>query len=198
MKSYKALGCFLWSILVTMVVIMLLLAWTQDGYGQTPTPTPGPCAACPDPNGFVCALNYPMCVACWEACGQPIATPTPTPTPTPMPPTPTPTPPPGPECVLNLEGPGTLYMVGIWAHESETRCVRYTYESETRVVLPGPQVARLSLVEGYPIGYEWWDADNRVLLKSCGDTDRAYPCKGIFEDGFESGNTAAWSSTIGG
>jgi len=68
----------------------------------TPTPPEDPCADCPPPGTIGCTINWPACVACWEACGQPIATPTPTqippvisPTQTPTPGGPTPTPVPG-------------------------------------------------------------------------------------------------------
>jgi len=64
----------------------------------TPEPTPTPevtptpeddCSECPAPGSIGCTISYPICVQCWEDCGQPIE---PTPIPTPITPTPTPTP----------------------------------------------------------------------------------------------------------
>ena len=184
-----------------LLAIVVIFAMAAIGAAQTPTPTPGPCDHCPDPDGFVCAINYAFCVACWEACGQPIATPTPTVTPTPTATptaTPTPTPEPGPPCTLHVTGPGRVYLVAIWAHEWPEKCKRWTWTSETLNVAPGPQQINPRYVQGYPIGYEWWNATSGELLKSCGDTSREYPCPDIFDDGFETGNTTAWSRTIGG
>lgn len=66
---------------------------------ETPTPEVGLCDHCPAQGSIGCTINYPLCVRCWEDCGEPIATPTPAPpTPTPTPtggvilPTPTPAP----------------------------------------------------------------------------------------------------------
>jgi hypothetical protein len=54
------------------------------------------------------------------------------------------------------------------------------------------------MVEGYPVGYEWWDALTGQILKSCGDTSRRFTgrCE-LFSDGFELGNTSLWSLTHG-
>jgi len=176
---------------------------------RTPTNTPGPdpCAECPDPASFSCQMWPDPCYQCWADCGQPQATPTPTRTPTrtatPIP-TATPTPV-GPPCVLYVTGPGEVYLVGIWAHESTVFGERYTYRSAAMHVNAGSQAARPGPVEGYPIGYEWWDATSGTLLKSCGDTSRVYPRTPtptptpppdvIFTDGFETGDVSKWSSS---
>lgn len=176
---------------------------------STPTPTPAdPCAECPEPNTLSCFINEPRCIQCWEDCGRPIATPTPTRTPTRTPtpmPTATPTPHPGPPCTLHVSGPGRVFLVGIWAHEWPVEGRRWTYTSENLVVAAGQQVLNPRYVQGYPIGFEWWDAVSGTLLKSCGDTGRVYPRSPtptptpvpdtIFSDGFETGTTARWSSS---
>lgn len=125
---------------------------------------------------------------CWADCGQPIATPTPTLTPSQTPTiTPTPTPPPvGPECVLSTTG-GSVLMVAIYAHEAAPG-IRYTYTAGP-IAVPVASTVRPSEVEGTPVGYEWWI--DGTVVKSCGDTDRAYPLY-IFRDGFESGDFSAW------
>ena len=188
----------LWIILLLLTLaILALMASAVDAQTPTPTPTPDPCEHCPDPESPGCWLNWDYCVQCWEDCGQPIATPTPTPTRTPTvtpTPTPTPTPLPGPPCPLSVDCPRSVYLVAVYAHEKDA--CRYRYTTGARQLIPG-ETARPGPYEGHPIGFEWHDGNNDNLIKSCGDTARA--CTGpIFEDGFESGNTAAWSSTSGG
>ena len=59
----------------------------------------------------------------------------------------------------------------------------------------GPKVTFQPYNHNLPIvGQEWWLEE--VLLKSCGDTGRTYNT--IFSDGFESGDFAGWTGTIGG
>ena len=144
-----------------------------------------PCASCPTPGTLSCFINQPACDACWAACGQPIATPTPTVTPTP-PPTPTPT---GPECILYMLGPGSVFLVAFWEHEGATG-KRYTFTVYPKTVLPGPWRGDPSDVEGHPVGYQWWDANGTTLLKSCGDTTPLH--WHIFSDGFETGDISKW------
>lgn len=177
----------------------------------TPTETPiDPCAGCPDLDSWSCQMWPQTCYQCWEDCGNPQATPTPTRTRTPTAtatPTITPTPV-GPPCILHVDGPGSIYLVAFWAHESPTYGERYTFAAPSLSVPPGPHSARPDGVEGYPIGYEWWNAVSGELLKSCGDTSKIYPRtptptptpppSSIFADGFESGDTSRWSSTVGG
>lgn len=195
-----------------MILVLIIMSFCEIASGQTPTPTPKPpgCEDCPDPNSVGCAINYPVCLQCWENCGHPIATPTPTPTATATPtntPTPTPTPWVPPEwceeieCELRTTNAGTVYLIGVWAHEDPAQPgMRYTFQAPPQTLEPG-EVARPGPFEGCPIGYEWWYqppdfSKANALVKSCGDTDRRYPR--IFQDGFESGNTGRWSATIGG
>jgi len=170
----------------------------------TRTPDPDPCSECPDPDGYVCGLNYPACIACWEDCGQPFATPTPTPTRTPTAPAPTPTPN-GPECILRSPlSSKAVQLVAIYAHESPVFGVRYTFTTPSDLMDPG-DVARPCPCEGHPVGFEWYNANTGSLLKVCGDTSRVYPRSPtptptpvpdvIFSDGFETGTTARWSSS---
>lgn len=223
MKTYRALGCFLWTIIVTMMVVIFLLGLLGEAHGQvrtatgtripgptwTPTPTPtmtpapDPCASCPDPASFSCQAWPAACYQCWADCGQPMATPTPTRTPTrtatPIP-TATPTPV-GPPCVLHTIGPGRVFLVAVWLHQ-EAGAKRYTYTAESRDVPAGPYRCDPA-AEGLPVGYEWWDANSGELLKSCGDTGRAYPVTPsptpipapdvVFVDGFETGTTEKWN-----
>ena len=106
-----------------------------------------------------------------------------------------------PECPLRADADASVYVIAIYAHESEVDGVRYTYQSPP-LLLPVGHVANPCPCEGYPIGFEWYHVAPEfsksvdVLVKSCGDTSRVYPF--IFKDGFESGTTARWSSTIGG
>jgi len=107
-----------------------------------------------------------------------------------------------PECPLSVDSAATIYMVAIYAHEDAARPgMRYTFQAPPQTLEPG-SVARPCPCEGYPIGFEWYHVAPEfsksvdVLVKSCGDTSRVYPF--IFKDGFESGTTARWSSTIGG
>jgi hypothetical protein len=95
-----------------------------------------------------------------------------------------------------VTGPGKVFLVGIWAHEWPVKCKRWTHTSGTIVVPTGQQELKPSQVEGYPIGFEWWDGVSGELIKSCGDTERNYSdCDAIFEDGFETGATSRWSSS---
>ena len=78
-----------------------------------PTVVPPDDCDCPDPQTISCWINWDECVACWDECGQPIATPTPVPPtvtpgpPTPTPPAPTVTPPPEPT-VTPVPGDGSI------------------------------------------------------------------------------------------
>jgi hypothetical protein len=137
---------------------------------RTPTPTaaPGDCSHCPDPDGMVCAYNYPLCVQCWADCGQPIATPTP------VPPTPTRT----PGCWFVSQG-GTVTLIAIYAHESTAPGVRYTYQTPPQTS-PAGSIVEPGAYEGHPVGFEFYF--NGALTMSCGDVRRGYPPS---EDGFE-------------
>jgi len=200
----------LWIILLLLTLaILALMASAVDA--QTPTPTPDPCAGCPTPGTLGCFINQPACDACWEACGQPIATPTPTPTNTPtVTPTPTATPTPWAPpvncdvvvCELRATNAGTVYLIAVFEHQDPARPgMRFTCQAPPQTLEPG-EVARPGPYDACPIGFEWWHQPpdfsfaGDVLVKSCGDTGRLHPH--LFSDGFESGNTAAWSSTIGG
>ena len=151
---------------------------------RTPTPTsaPGDCSHCPDPEGMVCAYNYPLCVQCWADCGSPIATPTP------VPPTPTPTQTPTrvSGCWFTSTG-GTVTMVAFYAHESTTPGVRYTYQTPPQTV-PAGSVVEPGTAQGHPVGFEFYF--DGALTMSCGDARRGYP---LFKDGFESGDYRAWT-----
>lgn len=189
---------------LTLVISIVLCS---ASFSQTPTPTPDPCAGCPSPTSIGCTVNYPACVACWEACGRPIATPTPTPTVTPTAtatPTPTPTPQPGcnaPDCDLTSTAAATVYLVAVFAHEDPARPgTRYTYQTLPQTLVPG-MVARPGPYEACPIGFEWFHVPpvfptEQELLpaKICGDTGRVFPF--IFDDGFETGNTTRWSTVF--
>ena len=157
----------------------------------TVTPTPDPCADCPEPDGFSCAMWPMVCYQCWEDCGRPIATPTVTPTPTKTPtPTPPPTPTPqGPACELLLPSGGVVYMVAYYLHESSVSGTRYSFQTVPVGVVPGSTL-RPCPCEGHPVGFEWYTSDG-VLLKSCGDTSTKH--WHIFSDGFESGDLEAWN-----
>ena len=181
----------------------------------TPTSTPVGCSECPPQDSLSCLMWPESCRQCWEDCGQPMATPTPTPTPTrtptktPVGPTPTPTPN-GPECVLHgyaLNNPGEfVYLVAIYAHESPTFGVRYTFTTDAFWV-GFADAARPCPCQGYPIGFEWHIARNGELIKACGDTITIYPRSPtpaptptpvpnieIFSDGFENGGVENWSN----
>ncbi len=164
----------------------------------TITPTPDPCAGCPAPGSFTCAMWPLVCFQCWEDCGRPIATHTPTPIPV----QPTRTPQPGPECVLHMTGPGRVLLVAVWAHGDAARPLRYTYEVFPRDVPPGSYRGDPDEVEGTPVGYEWWDANSIIMVKSCGDTGRIFVHPNhpglVFADGFETGDSSRWSSEAGG
>jgi hypothetical protein len=163
---------------------------------MTPTTDPDPCSGCPEPGGFICELWPDACYACWEDCGDPIATHTPTRTHTPVAtstPTPTPTPQ-GPACPLVLPGGGAVYLIAYYEHESSVQGTRYA-DHVGPVFLPPGATARPCRppCEGHPVGFEWFTTDG-VLIKSCGDTSTAH--WHLFSDGFESGDLGAW--TIGG
>jgi hypothetical protein len=81
-------------------------------------------------------------------------------------------------------------MVAIYDHEASPG-IRYTYTAGP-VIVPLAATVRPSEVEGEPIGYEWWV--DGMVVKSCGDTDRAYTL--IFSDGFESGDLRAWMEVV--
>jgi hypothetical protein len=171
----------------------------------TPSPAPDPCDACPDPDSFTCAMWPEVCYRCWEDCGSPIATPTPTPTRTP---TPTPTLAPG-ECRFSLPvdpgHPKEVYAVGYYLHESETPGVRYrsnpplTYDKDANTL----SAAHI----GRPVAVEWYARLRGVgeyqVVSTCGvvpplaipPTPTPTPSF-IFKDGFESGNTKAWSKVV--
>ena len=79
-------------------------------------------------------------------------------------------------------------MVAIYAHESTTKGVRYTYQTNTETVIAGSIVSPCPC-EGFPIGFEWYSGE--VMLRGCGDTGRVFAS--IFADGFESGDFRAWT-----
>ena len=160
----------------------------------TPTPDPDPCAGCPPPDSFACQAWPEVCYACWENCGEPIATHTPTPVPTALPPTPTPTPTPPqwPPCPLFLVNNGSVYMVAYYEHESNVNGVRYSFRTANRW-FPAGTTVRPGPCEGHPVGFGWYFSGG-YLIKECGDTNTSY-WHG-FSDGFESGDLRAW--TIGG
>jgi hypothetical protein len=187
--------------------LVISIALCSASFSQTPTPTPNPCAACPAPGSIGCIVNEPACIACWEACGQPIATPTPTPTNTPTvtaTPTATPTPwaPPANcdvvECDLRSTNAGTVYLIAVFEHQDPARPgMRYTCQTPPQTLEPG-KVARPGPYDACPVGFEWWHIPpdftlsvGDVLVKSCGDTDRLHPH--FFSDGFETGDTSRWS-----
>jgi hypothetical protein len=190
--------------MISLLLILLLSVPSLDGQeirrptGRmipgVATPTPHPCADCPAPGSFTCAMWPEVCYQCWEDCGQPIATPTPTPTSTPPPPTPTPTPN-GPACELLLPSVESVYLVAFYLHGSESHPgMRYNFQTSSVVVPPGA-IARPCPCQGHPVGFKWYTADG-VLLKACGDTSTLHWL--IFRDGLETGTTDSWSTTTGG
>lgn len=183
----------LWIVLVLLIFAVLALMATAI---EAQTPTPTPCAGCPDPSSFSCQAWPQVCYDCWSGCGQPIATHTPTPTATPVI-TPTPTPRPtaaGPPCTITPTTAGMVYLIAYWQHEHEgEKCKRWTYETFAEPIPAGWTAYPDDRTEGIPVGYQWYDAVDGRLLKSCGDTSMEYPCPGIFSDGFESGDTSKWS-----
>ena len=107
----------------------------------TPTATPGPCDHCPEPSGIGCTINYPLCVQCWEECGEPIEptptpgppTPTSTPTPTGGTPTPTGTPTPVPGGCEHCPAPDSFACIIAWS-----TCVRCWEECGEPIATPTP------------------------------------------------------------
>ena len=81
-------------------------------------------------------------------------------------------------------------MVAIYAHESTTPGVRYTYQTPPQTV-PAGFVVEPGTAQGYPVGFEFYF--DGALTMSCGDVRRGYP---FFADGFESGDLSAWMEVV--
>jgi hypothetical protein len=156
-----------------------------------------------------------LCYQCWEDCGQPIATPTPTPIPT-ITPTPTPTPNPYTAncsseiheveaCDLLVMGRKQVRSKIYWVHQAEEGEPPYTATTDWAVF--ENTIIPIIVKRSCPVAAEWHiaseitpDPQDWAVVQLCGaipppPTPTPTPSSSfIFKDGFESGNTDAWSA----
>jgi hypothetical protein len=85
-----------------------------------------------------------------------------------------------------------VYLVAFYEHESNVSGVRYSFQTAPVSVGPG-QTVRPCPCEGHPVGFKWYTSTG-TLIKECGDTSTQHIR--IFFDGFESGDTGAWSKAV--
>ena len=107
-----------------------------------------------------------------------------------------------PYCQITVSGTVEVFLIAYWEHQEPDTHYRRIYET-------APIIATNTIVgveyDGTPLAIEWWARPYGIvtkvdiqfeLVKTCGTVpSRIFPL--IFEDGFEGGNTDAWSLVVG-
>jgi hypothetical protein len=105
-------------------------------------------------------------------------------------------------CPAVVTGSVEIYVKAYYLHEDPDNIgFRYTYTTDVLIVTN--DTVRITDIQGIPVAFEWYSRPYGVvtkagfeLAKTCGEVPSAgFP---LFADGFESGNTDAWSVVIGG
>ena len=105
------------------------------------------------------------------------------------------------ECPATVVGSMEMYLTAHYINEYP-RGLYWVYTSPVQIVTN--ETATITDVEGIPVGYRWWarpygevtkeDAPFE-MVKECGEIP-VQPWPWIFDDGFEGGNTKAWSKVV--
>ena len=105
------------------------------------------------------------------------------------------------QCPLTVQGQADVFGVVYYEHESSSPGYRYSY-STPLVPLENEKITLTC--QGVEVGLEWWWIPPTlplvpVSVKQCGDLEKEHYLHGqIFKDDFETGDTSAWSSVVGG
>jgi hypothetical protein len=104
-----------------------------------------------------------------------------------------------PYCQVTVEGSVEMYVVGYWGHQQPDTHYRRIYQTDVAIftnTIVGVEY------DGTPLAIEWYSRPYGIvtknsfeLVKTCGTVpSRIFPL--IFQDGFETGNTDAWSPEV--
>ena len=108
------------------------------------------------------------------------------------------------ECPATVTGSVEIYAKAYYLHEDPGNLgYRYTFTTDVEIHTNETVYAH---AEGHSVAVEWYSRPYGIvtkaetsfeLAKTCGEVpDPVFPF--IFADGFESGDTRAWSHTVGG
>jgi hypothetical protein len=105
------------------------------------------------------------------------------------------------DCPLTVQGQADVFAVVYYAHE-DRNSHGYRYTASTPLKEVWNSTANLTC-QGHEIGAEWWWIPPTLPLvpmsvKQCGDLEKVFAYPPFFEDGFETGDTSAWSNVVGG